>query len=328
MYKRIFLQLLVCVCFVTPVFSAEQKHPVVKQKVANQDKLKPEEFAGELFGVPVPMQNYYFIANTATIFGIGQGQQPKNDQEKQDYIWDQLLLSFESFRRNIEVTPEEVDKEVGKIIALEKAGVDKKIDKAAYEKWVKQKTNEPSEAFENQIRHLLQVQKLRQQVMDSISPAVTDEEARQKFLDQRNTLSVELAQFDSKPKAEEFYKQARRNKDFWEKEKKSRPQDFKRPGFVSLEFLMDIWKFPRTAVFKMMKLKAGDIYAPEPVYQGFAVFKILEIKPANDKEFAEKVKESYYEQIKGRKKFDGMNDWFNKLKSQANIKINKTGGVK
>ena len=49
--------------------------------------------------------------------------------------------------------------------------------------------------FENQIRHLLQIQKLRQQVMDSITPSVSLNEAKQEFRNEYNSLSLEVVEF-------------------------------------------------------------------------------------------------------------------------------------
>jgi predicted amidophosphoribosyltransferase len=51
-------------------------------------------------------------------------------------------------------------------------------------------------------------------------------------------------------KGEEKFCKACGNQAFWEKEKRKRPLDFKRPGFVSLAFLADIWKSPWSLLIK------------------------------------------------------------------------------
>ncbi len=128
-----------------------------------------------------------------------------------------------------------------------------------------------------------------------------------------------------KKEAEEFYKKAKANLKFWDEEKIKRPADFKRPGFVALEFLMDIWKIPKDAAFDMVKMKKGAIYPPAPIYKGYGVFRVLEAGQANEKEF-DKFKTSYYEQIRRRKKYEGLDKWFVDLKKQANIKIYPSTG--
>ena len=227
-------------------------------------------------------------------------------------------MSFEAFRRGIAVSQEEIDEEINKILAADKAEFDWKKDRDAYEKWVNDKTNEPAEIFEGQIKHLIQLHKLRQKIMESIDPPVSGKEAYREFLNEHNSLGVELVQFENKKEAVLFYKKAKSYRDFWEREKEKRPKDFKRPGNVSLEFLIDMWRFPRDACYRMLKMKPGQIHPPAPIYKGYGLFKILTKRRA-DKSMYPKVKESYYEQIRNRKKFEVLGEWFEDLKKQANI---------
>lgn len=280
------------------------------------------EYVGEFLDTRVSRENYLFVQSVLAVFGNRGGLQPKTPEEQERYIWDQLLLSYEAFRRGITVEQEEIEQEVRKMLEAEKVTFDWKQDKEPYEKWVKEKTNEPVTFFENQIRHLIQLQKVNEQVMVSIEPAVSKQEAFQEFLNEHNILSVELVEFDKDEDAREFYRKAKRKPKFWEEEKAKNPKNFKRPGFVSLEFLIEIWRFPKDAAYEMMKMKAGQIYSPEPIYKGFAVFQILEPMPAVNSEFA-KFKDSYYEQIRRRKKYAGLAEWFENLKKQANIKTYK-----
>lgn len=288
---------------------------------STQEEAKKEpEFVGEFFGEPVTKGNYYFVKGAIMIFGNQWGPQPQTPQELEDCVWNDLLLSYEAFRRNIVVNQEEVESEITNTLKAEKVEFDWRKDKETYVKWVKEKINEPSEVFENQIRHLIQLRKLRQQVMDSIEPRVTDEEAEQEFLNEYNTLGIELVQFDELKDAQEFYKKAKENLNFWDKEKEKRAKDFKRPGFVALEFLMDMWKLPKEAVYKMMEMELSDIYPATPIYKGWGVFKVLEKRPADLNRYPQ-LKDSYYEQIKMKKKYEGFKEWVENLKEQANIKV-------
>ena len=290
------------------------------------ESLDAKGCAGEFFGVKVPMENYYFVKSVIALFGNKWGEQPKTTQQLQNAIWDQLLLSFIAFSQNITVTQEEFDAEISKSLAAENVKFDWKKDKQAYEKWVKNKTNEPTVLFENQIKHLIQLDKLRNYVMDNIKSEVEDKEAYQKFLNEHNSLSLELVEFSQLRDAEDFFKQASGRSSFWDKQKKRRPKDFKRPGFVSLEFLTDIWRIPSDALYKMMQREPGEIYPPRPIYKGYGVFKILEKKQADESQYKE-AKDPYYEEVRRRKKYDGLNLWFKNLKEQAKIKIyHKEGG--
>ncbi|MEI6631305.1 MAG: hypothetical protein WCL25_01665 [bacterium] len=281
-----------------------------------------QAFAGELFGNPVPLGNYYFVKSAIMVFGNRWGANPKTPEEIEDCVWNDLLLSFQAFQMNVVVGDDEVEQEITKMLDNEKAGFSWKKDNTAYANWVKTKTGETTELFENQIKHLIQLQKLRKQVMDGLSPEVSEQEAHQEFLNEQNNLSLELIEFEKLKDAEEFYKKAKSDPKFWENEKSMRPKDFKLPGFVTLEFLIDIWKIPKDAAFDMMTKKIGDIYAARPIYKGFGVFKILEQKPAKEADYPAQ-KNSYYEQIRSRKKYAEFDEWLRDLKQKANIKIYK-----
>ncbi len=285
------------------------------------DKKEPPKFAGAFFNTPVSLENYYFIKGVFAVFGNKFGPQPNTPQEAEDAIWEQLILSYEAFRRGVTVTEEEVGQEVAKILAAEKVSFNWKTDKDSYEKWVKEKTNLPSAAiFEGQLKHLIQIQKLRTQVMQSIDPPVSGQEAYQEFLNEYNNLSVELVQFDDLKDAKAFYRKAKRDPGFWDTEKEKMPKDFKRPGAVSLEFLMDLWGFDKKASYEMMRLKPGQLHPPAPIYKGYGVFKVLNRTPADTKRY-NKVKAGYYDQIRDRKRLQAINQWIKDLKKEADIKI-------
>ncbi len=282
-----------------------------------------QKFAGEFsaFGVKVPVENYYFVKGAIGIFGNKWGAPAQTSEELEEQIWEQLLLSYESFRREINVEQKEFEDELEKMLNSEKVTFKWRDDKKAYSDWIKERAGEPVELFENQLRHMMQLQKLRQQVMDGIKPEVREEEAYQEFLNEWNTLSVELAQFDKIEEAEGFYKKVKNKVKLWERETKKNPKLFRRPGFVAAEFLMEMWKFPRDEIYKMLKQDIGDIYPPIPIYGGkYGVLKILEKRLAEESRFPE-LRKSYYSQIEMKKKYEGLQDWIKKLKDEAKIKV-------
>ena len=288
-----------------------------------------EKFAGEFFGVKVPRRNYYFVKAALRLFGNRWSPEPKTDAERENLIWEQLLLSFVAFNQNITVSEGEVYQEITKTLNAEQLGFDWRKDKEAYEKWVKERINVAPAFFENQLKHLLELEKVRKTVIESIQPEVTEEEAHQAFLKENQALSLELAQFEAEKDADEFFKKAKRNLRHWEKEERRRPKDFKRPGLVSLQFLVDLWGIPQDAVHKMMQKETAEIYPPRPIYKGYAVFKVLDKKFA-DETLYPSAKEGYHQRVRTQKKYDGFNRWFKKLKEEAKIKIypNAEGGKK
>jgi hypothetical protein len=289
--------------------------------LCQETREKPEAFAGELsgYGVKVPVGNYYFIKRVISVFGTRWGQPPQTEVEFEDRTWEQLLLSYEAFRRNITVSRAEVEQEVSKTLKSEKVTFDWQKDKAEYDKWLKEKTGGNSEVFENQMRHLIQLEKLRQQVLETFKPAVSEEEAYQEFLNEYNTLELELVQFDEKKDADAFYAKMT-DPALWDAEAKKDPKFAKHPGFVSLEFLINMWKIPKDDLYKMLELEANAVYPPIPVYKGYGVIRILKKRLALKEDFP-KLRDSYFKQVEMIKKYDELNIWLGKLKAEAKILV-------
>jgi len=292
---------------------------------AQEAQQKENPVIGQIFGSPVPAGNYYFVRSALAVFGNKWGPQPKTQDEAEDAIWEQLVLSFESFRRNIVVKIEERDQEISRMLEAQKVAFDWKKDRPAYAKWVKEKTGEEAELFENQISHLLQLQKLRNAVMEEMNPSVSDEEAHQAFRNEQNSIELELIQFDDQAAAQDFYNKVSRTPKAWDDEKAKTPDKFKRPGFVTLIFLMDFWKITSDDLYKMMKLASGSIYPPSAIYKGYGVFKVLNKKEADEAGY-EKMKYSYHDKVAAMKKYDALGEWIKKLKQDANIQIYRKGG--
>ena len=441
-----------------------------KDKLVQRFEHALPKFAGEFFGTPVPMGNYYFAKRAVVSFNASWRGTPKNEDELEDLVWQELLFSYEAFKRNIEAASSEVDQEIEKMLKADKVDFNWKEDKEEYRDWLKERLRIAPEAFRNQIEHLVKLEKLRKQVIESIEPEVQEKEAYQKFLDEVNTLSVELLQFvdlkeakefyqeitkaftkgvlgeliwrdlalsyealkrrievedseidkvisnllrndkvkfnwkkdkesyqawvkekigaseeifrkhiayfvsidelirkiakgqepaiseeyqkiieksknipvaykkfiktyrvpvdkllrfNSFKKAEEFYKKIKREPGIWEERKRKDPKSFKRPGFVALDFLVNLWGFKREDAYKMLELNPGDFYPPSPIYRDYAIFKILDIRRAERSKFEQR-KDYYFSRVKVIKRYEGYKKWVKELKDKANIKVYDT----
>lgn len=280
-----------------------------------------QELAGEFseWKTPVTRGNYYFIQGVLSVFGNRWGADPQTQQELEDRIWEQLVLSFEAYRKGITVEQSEVEAEVTKMLTAEKVVFDRVKEPKAYEKWVGDKAREPVQLFENQLRHLIQLEKLRKQMLDSFTVTVTEPEAYQEFLNEYNTLELELVQFDQREAADEYYKKMRKAS-LWDEEGKKDPKFCRKPGFVSLEFLMNMWKIPKDDLYKMLTMEENSIYPPAPVWKGYGVFRIVKKRVAAEADFP-KLKDSYLKQVEMIKKYEALNVWLKKLKQEAGIKV-------
>jgi hypothetical protein len=287
-----------------------------------------DDFAGEFskYSTRVPLSNYYFVKGAISIFGTRWGAAPSTEQELEDAVWDQLVLSYEAFRREIEPKEEELNSEITKVLESEKAAFDWQKDKEAYSKWVKEKLNISVDTFQNFLKHLLQLEALRKQVMEGFKPAVTEDEAHAEFINEHNTIELELAQFDKLEDAQNYYKTMQDPK-LWEEQNVKDPKYYKHPGFVSFEFLIFMWKVPKDDLYKMIKMDDNSIYGPTPVYKGYGVFRILKRRPAVVEDFP-KYKDSYLKQVEMNKKYEMLKDWQKKLKEDAGIIVYPRGDVK
>ena len=291
--------------------------PVYGQKAKSAKEEPVGEFSG--WGMEVTLNNYYLVKSTIMIFGTKWGAQPQTEQELEDRTWEQLVLSYEAFRRGIKVTDKELDEEIAGMASGENVKFDRQKDRDGYVTWVKEKTKESVELFENQLRHLIQLENLRKQVLDSFKPEVTEEEAHQKFLNAYNTLELELVQFDELEKAQEFYKKMQKP-ELWDERLKQDPKFAQHTGFVSFEWLIDMWKLPKDDLYKMLKLEVNSIYPPIPVYKGYGVIRLLKKRVADEADFT-KQREYYFKQVETVKKYEELKDWLKRLKQEADIKV-------
>jgi parvulin-like peptidyl-prolyl isomerase len=70
----------------------------------------------------------------------------------------------------------------------------------------------------------------------------------------------------------------------------------------------------------MMKLEDNAIYPPAPVWKGYAVFRVMKKRPADEKEFP-RLRESYFKQVESNKKYEQLAPWLKKLKQDAGIVV-------
>ena len=70
----------------------------------------------------------------------------------------------------------------------------------------------------------------------------------------------------------------------------------------------------------MIAMETNEIYPPAPIYEGYGVFKVLEIRRADESKFDER-KEYYSKQLRSRAKYKRFKDWLEDLRKDADIQI-------
>jgi len=280
--------------------------------------------AGRIFDVDVSMDNYLFVKAAAQIFGGSWGREVRTPEELEERTWEDLIFSYEAFRRGVQVPQKSVDEEIGKLLKSEKVSFDWNQDRQAFEDWVQERVGEPAVLFENQLKHLIQLKMLRDQVRESFDPEVSEEEALAKYITEYNSLELQLVRFDTLEEAQEFFEKVSKRPKLWDRgfKKSEDNKDFiKTTGFVSFEWLLEAWKVPRKDLDAMLAMPVDSFYGPTPLYKGFAVHKILKKRPAVPEEFDERKKEQYVARVRTIKQFKELQKWQEQLLTAADKQV-------
>jgi len=311
---------------------SNQTSTVENKEKENKEKTETKEedkYVGEFFGIKVPKENYNFVKITISRFGNSFGTAPTTKENLEEAIWEQLLLSFIAFNQNITVSDDEFKGKIKEILESNNVNFDIEKDKEAYKKWVEEKFKEPAEVFENQIKHLTQIEKLYKRIVDAIPINIEDEQLYKEFLYENSSLNLEMASFKTEKEADDFYKKIANRIDIWEKEKKKNPIMFKRTGLVSAIALIDLWGIDEEIINKILKRRILNFYPPRKLNNDWVVFRILEKKVAKLENFkGENTKAATLNNLISRKKYEAVKEWFDKLKKEAQIKIYKKEEVK
>ena len=81
-----------------------------------------------------------------------------------------------------------------------------------------------------------------------------------------------------------------------------------------------MWKFQKDDSYEMLEMEPGQFYQPSPIYKGYAVFKILDIRRAEPEKSKERT-QYYFDRVKTIKQYEAYKEWVKDFKEQANIKI-------
>ena len=278
------------------------------------------EIAGEIFGVPVTRDNYYFAKLVANIFSRPWGAADLPESEREASVWENLILHYTAFERGIQASDKEVDDAVNQLLKDEKQEFTRSSDPPAYKDWVKKTLNEDTELLENQMRYLIMIRKLKDQVREEQEVVVNEEEMRQEFLNEQNHVGGEAVMFDSKDKAQAFYEKYKDPK-AWDKMKASGDYNVRPVSLMTLEAYIDLWSIPKDQMYAFHSLEIGTVGPPMPFGpKEWSVYRLLEKRTGNLDEFPPQ-RDQYYRQMQVKKKYDALQQWVERRKADARPKI-------
>ena len=275
--------------------------------------------AGEIFGVPVSMDNYLFAKRVAYTFPQPWGAADLPEQERERTVWDNLILHYESFRLGISATDDELEAMVDELLKGEQQSFTRRGDPVAYRAWVKSKLQQEPELLENQMRYLIQIRKLKDRLRAEEPVAVTEDELKEEFLNEHHHVGGEMVVFDDRQQADAFYAQMKEPGQ-WDA-MKAKPDAKVRPvSLMTLEAYMDLWSVPKDQMYAFHAMEIGSVGPPMPFGKQWCVYRLLDKRVGDLKDFPAQ-RDSYVKQLEGKKKFEGMKRRIEELKRSARLRV-------
>ena len=272
---------------------------------------------GEAFGEPVASRDFFYFYKTAALFSRNN-KVVKTDDEAREEAWQNLVFKHGAEELGIEVTEKELKEELIRLVSEK----DIEYRTPDYGVWVITQMKDDVGTFEQRVEDLLLINKLLK-FKTNADVTVTEEEVKQKFLNQYNSFESEYIKFDTPEKAKKFLKKVKKDRSLWKKTyDKKREEDQKNAAWInimSLEALIDLWKMPKEDAYRVLNSEPGDFITVEFFY-GDAVFRLLRKKTADIEKFNEEKKEYYRKTLSGSKKNKISKEYFDDLIGRAKIR--------
>jgi hypothetical protein len=277
-----------------------------------------QQIAGYLFGTPVPASNYWFAKRVAHQFPR-PGEEGLSEADRERNIWEALILHYEATRRGVSVSEAELDSRIQEVLRSEGRSFTRHDDPAAYERWVRETLNEPVELFENQMRYLLMIDTLKDQVRQSAAVEVTEEEMQQEFLNEQHHIGGEMVTFKTKEDAESFYAGMKEPAQ-WEVMKAGGEPAVRPVSLMTLEAYHDLWGAPLEPLYAFHAMALGSIGPPMPFGKEWCVYRLLDKRTGALEDFPAQ-RDAYKRQLTARKQYETLKRWVEDLKASANLRV-------
>ena len=102
---------------------------------------REQELAGYIFETPVPMDNYLFAKRVSHTFPR-PNEERLQGAEREDKIWEALILHYESSQQEVNPTDEEMEQRINSVLRREKQTFTRSGDPDAYAAWIQERIGE------------------------------------------------------------------------------------------------------------------------------------------------------------------------------------------
>lgn len=273
------------------------------------------EVIGEAFGRPVTAAEFEDCEKTVRWLSRG-GQRDRSDEEIRRQAWDHLVYLQEAKRLGLQVKPEDVEVELTPL--MKGLGV---TSPDRYAAWTSSTLHESLDAFKRRIEELLLVEKLKEFKAD-LEVTVSEEEIRQKFLNEQNQIETEYIVFASQDEAESFAELLKQEPFLWKPAYDGNRKEGQRRAawinFMTLEAYIELWKVPREDAYRTLEAGEGA-FVPGRLTYGDVVFRVLQVRHAKLEDL--ETRRDYYTQAaQQRKKYQVQQTYLEDLKARARVR--------
>jgi len=277
------------------------------------------EFAGEIFGVPVPVGNYYFAKRVHDTFHHPE-EAGMNPEEKEKFVWHNLVLHFEAAKRKIEPTEVEMAQWIDSVFTALDLPIRPSENPEEYKKWVEETMKATPQLFENQMRYLATIEKIKREMVKEMQVEVSEEEMHEEYLNIENHVGGDYLIFETREEAAAFHG-AHSTPEAWEKFKEENPDKIKPFHLITLQAIIDLWSVPKDQINEFHSLSVNTVGKPLPFGNQWGVFRLLEKKEGDISNFDEGKNEEYRLRVESKKKYQARDEWVEKIYHDAQVKV-------
>lgn len=289
---------------------------------AEPPRFNQPNVVGEAFNGPVTNEEFLYYYKTALIFTRTGDKDSKEvertDDERRQEAWQNLVFTKEAKLLGITVDKEELTAELKRL--LSEKNIEYGTDQ--YNTWVASTFGESPEVFKQRIEDLLLVNKFTRIKMTP-EVSVTEDEAKEKYLNQYNSFESEYILFESPEQARAFAGKVSKTpklwKQTWDEKKPLGQKGASWINIMSLEALIDLWKIPKEDAYRILDHEPGDFIAAK-FYYGDGVFRLLNKRKADISKYDQKKKEYYLDMLATVKKRKIAKEYFEDLIKRASCR--------
>lgn len=275
---------------------------------------KSGRYAGQVFGKDISFQEFNRFLRGAEIFSFTE--KPSEDPEVLRLTaWQNLVFAHEARRQKIEVTDDEVRKELKRLLSSFGIG---DADPATYRRWLGSTVRMEPQEFEKMLRETMRIQKLFKQVSQMQIEPPAEEDVRDFYELENTILSAEAVVLDSAEEAGELSRSVKSEEDWV---RITSEKDYEKIPFENMPLLAPLQTLALTVedAELLKEIPAGQVSPALTARNKHAVFFIKTKKPA-DMNAYDQQKDELMKSAAERKRQAYLTAWNMDVLKRANFK--------